>query len=149
MTVMAFDPGDSTGWAVIEWPNIIEFGTVKKDNVFSWLTEVRADVFVVENYRIRPTSKSGWSHQWSDAFALQVIGGIKLVGALRQVPVHLQEPAIKPVASGLTGLPYVKNKKGQHHMDAALHGFYYYIKTLKKDPTCLKSRQKHLGTLDS
>ncbi len=147
MNFIAIDPGNTTGWArfretdfnsVHKHWTIDEFGRVDKDDVWEWIEDTGPDLYVVENYRIRPAAIQGnYSHQWSSGETLRIIGAIDSRARRIGSPVVLQEPAIKPVGYGLAGIKYKAGKKGTHEFDAIAHGVYYLVKTLKVNPKCL------------
>ena len=133
MKIMAVDPGKNTGWALFEADKKpTKFGTCRGlTDAWCWLTEQDVpDIWVVENYRVRPASKfkSGFDHAWLEVDAIRVIGAIQYWAHRTGSKFVLQEPAIKPVSAGWLGMAYDKSKKDQHHIDATLHGYYYIVK---------------------
>ena len=146
MKVLAMDPGGTTGWALIDDNILTHAGEVKDTEFYEWLRElspVGIDALVIEDYKIRPEQLVGkYQHTWSSGQTLRFIGALVYWGVQHGVVTALQLPAIKPVASGLTGLPYVKGKRNQHSIDAALHGFFYLIHTHKVNPALLKTARK-------
>lgn len=132
MKIIAVDPGKNTGWALFEderKPKV--FGTLRGlDDAWEWLPSQHPDLWVVENYRVRPAGsfKSQWGHEWMEVDAIRVIGAIQFHAHANLAEFKLQEPSIKPVAAGWLGMEYKKGKKDQHHVDATLHGYYYIVK---------------------
>lgn len=141
--VIALDPGTTTGFAVFILGKVAIFGEIKKDDIFSRIDKQIPDVWVIENYRVRPYSFKGkQTKTWDNPFALQVIGAVRAHGQRNKTPVIIQEPAIKPIGYGYLNMPYVKGKKNVHHLDAISHGAYYFVKEEGVTPTWLQERQK-------
>ena len=130
----AVDPGVTTGWALFIDGIPVEMGEVETDktleNFCEWLNRCQpVSLWVVEDYLIRPAPLThGYAHQWNPAIASRVIGAINFRAYGDAAEVILQQPSIKPQASQLSGIPYVKGKPGQHKFDAILHGVYYWHK---------------------
>lgn len=125
--LVAVDPGDSTGWAEydIEAKMPSRFGIVKgEEEIWDWLDNESPDLWVVENFRVRPPKKAGWvpANQWGEVFTIRVIGAIRFHARRSKVSVVMQEPNIKRVAEGWSG---IKEKDGAHEIDALLHGYYF------------------------
>lgn len=137
MLMTAVDPGNTTGWAMFDGSQVVNVGQLKwEEEFFTWLQEQHPDVWVVENYRIRPASmnkgKSNFAHQWSSVIPAQVIGAIQYRAYQTSVEVILQEPAVKPLGAKMGGMTYTTNVKGQHGQDALYHGMYY-LKKLERE----------------
>lgn len=135
MRLLAVDPGLSTGWSVLDTdkrPVIVSFGTDRPQAKFynSLMGGEFNDVdrIVMEDYLIRPVAMKGFQHNWNKPIAVLVMGAVELWAAMYSIPITLQQPAIKPQAAGLTGLPYKKGKADMHHYDSMLHGCYWLIK---------------------
>lgn len=130
MKVLGIDPGGTTGWAVIEDLELQLAGQVKADNFHFWLSNLATDfdVIVVEDYKIRPDKLIGhYDHAWSSGQTMRFIGALQYWAYANGIKLELQQPVIKPVAAGWTGLPYIKGKKDMHHVDATLHAAYYLV----------------------
>lgn len=130
MKVMGTDPGGTTGWAVINDLRVEKIGQVKADQFHYWLTNLEpdVDVLVIEDYKIRPEQLVGkYNHAWSSGQTLQFIGALKFWAHQNGIKVEMQQPSIKPIAAGWTGLPYQKGKKDMHQVDATLHAAYYLV----------------------
>lgn len=142
MNFLSIDPGGTTGFAHFlqeedeQW-RVKTFGEVAKADVYDWIEDTGPDLYVVENYRVRPQSISGYSHQWSSGETLRIIGALESRARRIGSPLVLQEPAIKPVGYAHAGLKYVKDKKGMHVQDAIAHGVFYLVKQLKVNPKSL------------
>lgn len=131
MKLISFDPGKTTGFAIFQDCNVINVGTKKWEiEVLDWINELQADLFVVENFRLRK-DQTNW---WNEGETLQVIGAIKARARMIGCPVELQEPNVKPVAYAWLKQDYKKGKANMHHMDALVHGNYYLVKNKFKQP---------------
>jgi hypothetical protein len=134
--IIGVDPGSHCGWAKFEDGHNIGLGVLNgPDEIFDWISEQQPTVWVCEDYKIRPPSgPTRWSHQWSSVFPIKVIGAIEYHGRTHGIPVVLQQPSIKRVAAGRSGLiNYDTKKRGAHAMDAYLHASYYLNVTCRKN----------------
>lgn len=145
MRILSIDPGDSTGFVVAEVEGkfcvLLDMGVWKYNEVYQRLCEHRtADVFVVENYLIRPKQNAGgYEHNWAKPTPLRIIGACEFIAANFPVKLVMQEPAIKPVGAGYLGLAS-QPKKGMHHMDAMVHLQYYLVVQLGHKPTAARKK---------
>lgn len=135
-SVLAIDPGDTTGWCRVTLPEgPFRIGLWKGEKEPG--REVNADppdILVVENYLIRPpamTRGKQWDHSWNKGSTMRIIGSLQTVADLHNLQFKLQEPSIKPVGYGWAGLDYVKGKTGTHIQDATAHLAYFLHKELK------------------
>lgn len=136
MKLIAFDPGGTTGWCVMENTKRmpLQIGELKNKDFYSGIKKLitpELDLVVVEDFIIRPE----YGTKWRKPDTPNKIGAIRLVCTELGIPEVLQQPSIKPVGYGWAGLVYVKGKKGTHIEDAIAHGTYYFG---KKDPDFLK-----------
>lgn len=142
-TVICIDPGTTSGFAIFIKGKVANFGELKKDQIFIWLDRQNPDLFVVENYRIRPrTFRGKQTRTWDNPFALRILGAVESQCQIKEIPLVIQEPAIKPIGYGFLNMPYVKGKKNVHHLDAIAHGAYYFVKHEGVSPQWLQDRQK-------
>lgn len=140
MKLLAIDPGDTTGWAT--WDTVkgnlpLNFGNVKADDLFEWvsLQEGSFDVVVVEDYIPRPPKHGGFDHTYAKINTLRYIGAIQYHCYLNGMKFVLQPPSIKPVGAGWGNIPHNKKTHAPHHLDAMKHGFYYLVRNnvIKKE----------------
>lgn len=130
MRILGVDPGDTTGWAILEKGEPVEIGTLKKDEFYEMIPQILAkdiDVCVIEDYIVRPE----WGNKWKKTDTPQKIGAIRLICTEMKLRCVVQQPSIKPVGYGWAGMTYVKGKKGTHVMDAIAHARYFYGKHSK------------------
>lgn len=129
MMYTAVDPGRTTGYAEFRDGVPLTIGEILFEDVNDWISKQETELWVVEAYIIRPAHLTGgYQHQWDKGEALQVIGAIRGIAAEKGIPVVMQQPSIKPMASKMCGIPYKKGKKAQHMNDAILHGAFYWRK---------------------
>lgn len=149
MRYMAFDPGGTTGFAILESGNPVTMGQIIYSDVLDWILRIEDDIklFVIEDYIIRPaTHTNGYAHQWNKGYPLRVLGALELRAKQLEVPVVLQQPAVKPQASQLTGLSW---EKGRHDFDAVLHGMWYWFKKHGPEGMKLASNETESGGGDT
>lgn len=130
MKIIGVDPGGTTGICHFEDDKLVGVEEVKFDDFNKWLQGQTPDLFVVENYRIRPPNQTGgkFVHAWDKGEALQIIGAIKFFCSLHDIEIVPQEPTMKPQGYKLMGMTYVKGKKGMHMYDAVAHVRVYLAK---------------------
>ena len=126
----SIDPGETTGFAIFVDGKPESFGKVKFKEFNAWLAEQNPDLFLVENYLIRPPELTGgrWIHQWDEGKTLQLIGAIEFKAYLLGVPVIRQEPSAKVMGYTLMKMEYKRGKKDMHVYDALAHGYVYKAK---------------------
>lgn len=126
----AIDPGKFIGWARFHnnmplTVGVLDFG----DAFWDWLDAERPDLFVLENYIIRPKHiQGGYAHQWNHGEALQVIGAVKSHARRFGVPLVLQQSSIQSTESKRTGIPYKRGRSNDIN-SAVLHGSHWWFKT--------------------
>lgn len=137
MKLLAVDPGNKSGWAVYDTdsrPYIKEFGLAKPmEDFYDLLISGKfndVDLVVAEDYKIRPKDlQKGWSHEWNNGPALQVLGAIDFWAREYSIRVERQQPNIKPSGYGFIGMTYKKGKPDMDMYDAIAHGAYYLVKS--------------------
>lgn len=139
---LGIDPGGTTGLALIsvnnKIPTLVEVLESKdvKGIEFNWLIK-KADLLIVENFKVRPAKARKGNFDWSDMETPRVIGSIQTLAQLSDKTVVLQEPSIKPMGYGYAHMKYVPGKKGLHIQDAAAHAMYYLVKNALALPAVL------------
>lgn len=136
MKLLAIDPGNKTGWAVYDTdhdPVITEFGLAKPiSDFYELLISGKfndVDLVVSEDYKIRPADlNKGWSHEWNNGPALQVLGAIDFWAQEYSIKTARQQASIKPAGYGYIGMTYKKGKPDMDMYDAIAHGAYYLVK---------------------
>lgn len=144
MIILSFDPGKSTGWAVLDTQKerlLQRVGTAEGPaELMIQLQNFELDYeeeeihIVIENYINRPSGAGGFDHNWDKGYTHRIIGRIEGWADIQAWgPCYFSEPSEKPGHYGLVGLKYAKGAKNRHHIDAAVHGFAH-IKKLKLAP---------------
>ncbi len=139
MYVLGIDPGKSTGLALIQvdgktiLPVVTEVSRDLTTSDYAHLLE-RADILVVENFRVRPNKARQGSFDWDPMVTTQVIGALQLQARQKNKILVLQEPAVKPVGYGWSNMKYQVGRKGMHWQDALAHAVYYAVKNLAANP---------------
>jgi len=138
--ILGLDPGKTTGVAMIQ---VIEnrikpplYYAECKDETLLDIEELfdKADFIVVEDFKTRPGKARQGAFDWDQMIAPQVIGAAKSLAKRYGKVVVLQQPALKPVAYGLSNQKYVPGKKGMHCQDALAHAVFYSVKYLSALP---------------
>lgn len=133
--ILAIDPGGTTGWAFVKLQDrkctLLHFGKTK-DPMLKELHPFleKADVFVVEDFHIRPDKARNGAFDWDRMETPKVIGAAEMLADLKDVPLVLQPPSIKPVGYGFAGMKYRKGARGKHTEDAIAHAAYYAVRRL-------------------
>lgn len=140
-TVIGFDPGKKTGYAIIQIKNKkitpIKMGVINEgpmalkiaQELISLVTHV-----AIEDFLVRPGKARKGAFDWNDMVAPRVIERLKTLCQLQNVPYVLQQPAIKPVGYGFANQKYQAGKPGTHEADAIAHAVYYAVKVLGAHP---------------
>lgn len=123
---LAFDPGETTGWALFDAEgNIVVYGQFTQDKFFEALdclihTELLG--VVSEEYR-----NYSWQEQkkWSRNQTSKNEGGIETTCRLRNVPFSLQPAWCKPIGYKWAGMEPPINHSISHQYDAYAHGVYW------------------------
>lgn len=147
--ILCIDPGKRTGFARFIDGKATEMGALVDDCLWPWLREQAPDIFVVENFRIRPYGGRRVSKMWSSPVALQIIGAVKARADEVKAFLHLQEPSVLPVGCGFMGIPYTKGKHLPDELSAMAHGAYYLVKTAGMNPKELREKQTINGVQDT
>lgn len=138
MRVIAFDPGGTTGYCVLD-----QSGTVEAQGEFGYddagqsiaiqdlLYTYRLRSFVViESYRIFPSALQ--AHQYSAVQPVQMIGRIKTLCEEYDLEYKEQPPSHKKFFTNQRLKSYGAYAKGMRHAnDAARHALYYAVFTAK------------------
>ncbi len=126
LMVLAFDPGETTGVALLYEGQVVcnVFG------LWAWVPfylqdRIRPTVVVVEDFRLR--RHAALSLVGSDFPTCQVIGVIKYLAQRAKVPVVMQSPSILAgTKDRVVGPEEHRSHKNREHVLAALsHGLYY------------------------
>jgi len=138
-TLLALDPGETTGWAIYLDHKLFRSGQIKTKTVETGVSELlellrcyKPDFLVYEHYRVYQHKAKDHAH--SDLHTSQFIGAIKTICLLRDIPYHTQ---MASQAKGFCTDEKLKfwglYKKGEKHArDAIRHGAYFLVFNWKK-----------------
>jgi len=135
MKLISFDPGETTGWAIFEDCTPKEFGNLQHvEELYPFLRDrltsrydYQLDICIVEDYKVRPVNKAGYSHLWSSVGPARIIGAIQYICWDNNINFVLQQPSDKTIGARLMGLP-AKPTQGKHYQDALCHAVTYLHK---------------------
>ena len=127
-SILALDPGESTGWCFISRDNNITAGTAPKDHlaVAERIDVLNPDIVVFETFNMYPGKAQ--SLIWNSFYPCEVIGVIKYKCASLGKYIIGQAPSIKKYAGPLPNkfVQYSKVAKlTEHSKDACQHLCYY------------------------
>lgn len=151
MLILGVDPGQTTGWCLIEAPLTLRGSgqiAASEFNAQALLTGLGPqDELVIESFRLRPSK--GKAQGGSDMVAPRIIGALQEQADAQHVPVIYQEPSIKRAMSNeLIHALGIGPKTGHHSVDAARHCVYRALATFSKDAVvvhCLRAYLKEIG----
>lgn len=133
--VLAFDPGISTGWAMIEVLDRkitpLGCGVMKPFDTLAIQELVKqCDIVVTENFRPRKKESDRGAFIQREMTTSEYIGKIETIAELEGKRNVRQEPSTKPAGYGWSNQKYVAGKQGQHFQDALAHAVYYAVQKL-------------------
>ena len=137
--VCGFDPGKTTGYAVLSLKDQVmtplDWGESTDESLQDLVPHIqRSSIVVIEGFWVNPGKARRGNFDYDKMIAPQVIGALQMKGRELGKVVHIQPSAIKPVGYGYAAMKYVKGKKGMHKEDALCHAVYYCVKTLHAMP---------------
>lgn len=127
-SVLALDPGESTGWCYLDRDNKMLAGTEPKEHlkVYQIIESLDPDIVVYETFNLYPGKAQKLI--WNSFYPCEVIGVIKAVCACNCIDLVGQAPSIKKYAGPLPQ-KYIKlserTKLTEHSKDACQHLCYY------------------------
>ena len=150
-TILAIDPGFHLGWVQVifdpEAKRVQLQGagtTIGTDNILQFIQDSKADIYVVEDYKIRPPMKNPqnnrrYTHQWDSGDTMRYIGMIQARAHALGAEYVLQQPACKSAGYGYMGKEYKKGRRDGvvHQDDATAHLVFYLVKNRKCVPDVL------------
>jgi len=122
LKIIAFDPGDKTGVSYFKY-GVFKQETIEKSftGIASAIVSYKPDIIVAEDFVLYPSKAKHLS--WNDMYAAQVIGVIKYIGEVLDIPVVMQQANIKKFVD------YSKYEgKNDHEKDAFAHAWFYIKK---------------------
>ena len=145
-TIIALDPGETTGYAIFVHGLLKEAGQLKTKTIpvsvpllqkfFDRIATVypTTKIIVYENYKVY-----GWKtedHSWSNLHTSQLLGTIQTLSSIRNVPNFTQMAQVaKAFCTDQKLKEWGYYRKGEKHArDAIRHGCYYLIHIHPKAP---------------
>lgn len=124
---LGLDPGVTSGFAMSDnTGKLIDYGQLGKIELFDFLMDIKPEVVVVENFKIRP----GHNFNWNGMEVIRVIGAIEYRAHELKARLAFQEPSVKSVGYKWAGLPEPTNHKNSHQTDAWAHLVFFNHKIL-------------------
>jgi hypothetical protein len=133
MKILVFDPGESTGWVFQDTVDGLIFGgTAGKDHrqIGELIHHYKPDVIVYETFKLYPGLAKSMS--WNTFYPCEVIGVIRYLALLLNIPIVNQDASLKKYAN-VTEKDYSHIDTREwtvHTRDAFTHLKYY--KMVKK-----------------
>lgn len=131
---LAYDPGQTTGWAYFDRGELIDCGQLDTNELGRSLTALQHHFaqyehtrIVIEDYRVYKWKTE--DHAWSSLYTTQLIGMVETLCLMENTDL-IKQPAF--VAKSFATDPLLKEwgywMKGQRHArDAVRHGCYYIV----------------------
>lgn len=143
-SILALDPGESTGWCFLDRENNMQAGTAPKSHisVAKLMDDLDPDIVVYETFKLYPSKAQ--SLVWNSFYPCEVIGVIEYKCALRGMlsgtsgtdyrpQVIRQAPAVKRYAGTLPKkfAELSKTTKLTEHSKDACQHLCYYLRQIK------------------
>ena len=127
---LAFDPGETTGWASFSNDgNIADKGQLNFNDLCSFLDNYcfPIEAVICEDFRIKRQKAKAFIGNRMET--IQAIGAIRAFASRQKVPYILQDSGIKSIAEKWTGVSTKGLPHSQTHwIDAFNHGAYYLVR---------------------
>lgn len=136
VSILVFDPGDSTGWVFKTPEGTVVGGTCKKHHaeVAELIVRNKPDVVVLERFNLYPSMAK--SLAWNSFYPCEVIGVIRYLCDQLNIPCVEQAPSVKKYYGGVKAdweeVRHCGNRVTEHTKDAYMHLKYYERNGLKK-----------------
>ncbi len=132
-SVLALDPGNTTGWAMFKDSELKDSGHLETSDIpiatqliGEHLGMWTPDVVVLEEYRVYAWKAK--QHAWSTLPTARIIGSIETMCAMNKIPVYMQSAQ---QAKGFCTDEKLKAwdyyDRGRHARDAIRHGCFWLI----------------------
>lgn len=127
-SILALDPGESTGWCFLSRDNQMRAGTIPKNHlrVSELISSIYPDIIVYESFNLYPGKAQ--KLVWNSFYPCEVIGVICHECMYWDIPYIKQAPSVKKYAGPLPQ-KFVdlsrKEKLTEHSKDACQHLCYY------------------------
>ena len=128
VSVLVFDPGESTGWVYLSHDDVLEGGTLPKSHieVANCIYKYQPDLVVLESFKLYPGKASSLS--WNSFYPCEVIGVIKYICDASNIKYIEQAPSVKKFAGDFKEDWYdlkERVKTTEHTKDAYQHLKYF------------------------
>lgn len=135
--ILVVDPGDTTGYALFhEDGELDKKGQADFEGFMRFIASHSFDRIVVEDYRLRGGKQA---QQTGSRFqAVQVIGMLKYVAHVEEIPFELATVQAKTLGSMYSGVKPPSNHKLSHEVDAYNIGIYWLVSQGIIDAPALK-----------
>lgn len=136
ISIIALDPGESTGWVFRDAKGKAIGGTCKKDHieVAQLIEQLKPDVVVLERFNLYPHMSK--SLAWNSFYPCEVIGVIKLTAMRNNMVLVEQAPSVKKYYGGAQPdwdeIRASSSSCTEHTKDAYMHLRYFERNGLKK-----------------
>ena len=99
-SILVFDPGEHTGWCYQDREGNLIGGTIGKNHVevAGWINFLVPDIVVMERFNLYPQMAK--SLAWNSFYPCEVIGVIRYLCMLHDIPLVEQAPSIKKYFGG-------------------------------------------------
>jgi hypothetical protein len=129
MRILGIDPGDRTGYCLIERKplDLIDRGIIQKEDFNKWLlswADMNLGIVVCEDWIKRPDFEEG---RWAKMDTPEKVGACGWRAFELGVTFVKLQPSLKPEGYKAAKLPYRKGKHGKDDEDAAAHAFYVAV----------------------
>lgn len=127
-SIIALDPGESTGWVFVDTHDRLTGGTAPKNHleVVKLLEMCSPDIVVIERFNLYPGMAK--SLAWNSFYPCEVIGVVKCYCMQHGIAIVEQAPSVKKYAGGLKDdWAQLKHtvRTTEHTKDAYQHLKYY------------------------
>lgn len=130
MITIGIDPGNTTGWAAVDSKtgDIKELKHIPFETVSEFLSAYdwsQVDRVICEDFRLFPNKAK--EQAGSDFQVVQVIGMVKQMVMMKNIPLIMQMSSILPIAERQAGLKIPKKHSESHKIVALLHTRFWMI----------------------
>jgi hypothetical protein len=129
MIMAGFDPGNTTGIALVDGEEILEMLMLPFDDCLEWILQYdwsNVSTIVCEDFRL--FRNKAQKQVGSDFQSVQIIGALKIISKKYEIPLIMQMSSILSIAERQVGLKMPTNHDQSHDVSALLHVRYYQIR---------------------